>query len=94
MKLLKVIEEISLDFIMGTLSTKKVIEKEKENLVRLINKQIYIFYKINPKSKLEQLMDFTQNFQKVLNMHMDFPSIKNEAFKKNEKFFKPPDMIL
>ena len=82
------IDELSYEFITGALSSESVIEKEKKELVRIINNQILIYYKINPKSKLEQLMHFNQNFQKVLHNQMDFPDIPNRKFKMGEHMFK------
>lgn len=73
---------------MGKTISPDSIEREKKRLTKEIHQKILSFYKMNPKSKIEQLLNFTQNFQSILANRMDFPQIKNGPFHRNESFFE------
>lgn len=87
-KISEKIEEISFEFVMQSSRSPESIEQERRRLSQQINQEILAFYKMNPKSKLEQLQNFARNMQAIVAERMDFPHIKKGPFRRNETFFE------
>lgn len=86
-KIMNQIEDLSLEFLQKKLNDKKVTTQLKKSILHTINRKLLIFHKINPSSKMEQLLVLNQNLQPVLGKRLNFPKISSDNFQKNKSFY-------
>lgn len=85
------IDSLTSEFILNEYSNQNKIDNDKKTIIRAINSIILVFFKLNPMSKLEQLIFFTYNFQNILRKSTNFPVISDKRFELNKRMFIQPE---